>query len=145
VVEGDDGVDARLGERVEEDAVERDTLGVEVAAAAGVDARPGDREPVRLKSELLHQRQVLAPPEVMVRSDVAWRSVPGPAGGVGEGGPDRGAAAAHTGRPLDLVGGRRGPPDERVGESALCHRTSLPWRMTRTGCRSASVMSRSAQ
>ena len=47
--------------RVDEPVVEVEPGGVDRTAAAGYHARPGDREPVGTKTELVHQGDVVAP------------------------------------------------------------------------------------
>src|SRR5690606_31754798 len=116
-----DGTDAALQQAVDEPRVERDPRRVHRARAAGLDARPGDRETVRLQPELGHQVEVRLPSVVVVVGYVTRVAVPHLAGRVAEGVPDRGSAAVLPCGTLDLVRGGGGA-DEEIGrelESAV--------------------------
>src|SRR5690606_14467945 len=86
------------------------------------DAGPGQGETVGAQAEFGHERDVLAPAVVVVGGDVAGVAVADPAGGAGVGVPDGRCAAVLRGGSLDLVGGRRGTPEEALGEGAGCVR-----------------------
>ena len=85
--------------RVDQPRVEVEAGLVERAAAAGLDPRPGDREPVGVESERLDVLEVLRPAVVVVVRDVAGVAVQRAAGGVAEGVPD--------GRPPAVLGRTR--------------------------------------
>ncbi len=111
VVERDHRLLAVLEERVDEPVVERQALLVGRAAAGRLDPRPGDREAVAARAELLHQRDVLVDPVVVVAGDLAAAAVDDPPGLGGEGVPD----ARARGRPP--------PPHPRSGSSPCWCRT----------------------
>ncbi len=124
VVERDHGRDAVHGEFVQQRAVVVQALGVGRAAAAGLDPRPGDREPVGLQAERGHQRDVLPVAVVGVAGDVAGVPAADVARGVAERVPHRRAPAVEARRALDLVGSRRRSPGEAFGESQGTVRSS---------------------
>src|SRR5262249_54550158 len=102
----------------DEAAVEVEALGVGRAGALGEDPRPGDREPVRVRADVLHQRDVLLVAVVMVVGDVAGVVILDLPGRMGVGVPDRDALAVLVPGPLDLIGGRRDAPVEPVREAS---------------------------
>ena len=118
VVEGGDRLHAGLDQRVDQPRVERDALGVELAGAARLHPRPGDREPVGLQPQVLDVRDVLRPPVVVVVGDVAGVTVQHASRRVAVGVPDRRTTAAFLGSSLDLVGGGGRPPQKSCGEGA---------------------------
>src|SRR5690606_32221836 len=122
VVEGGDGLDALVQQFVGEAPVEVEALLDGGAAPGGLDAGPGQGETVGAQAEFGHERDVLAPAVVVVGGDVAGVAVADPAGGAGVGVPDGRCAAVLRGGSLDLVGGRRGTPEEALGEGAGCVR-----------------------
>ncbi len=124
VVERDHGRDAVPGKFVQQRAVVVKALGVGRAAAAGLDPRPGDREPVSRQAKRGHQRDVLPVAVVGVAGDVAGVPAANVARRVAEGIPHRRALTVQARRPLDLVGGRRRPPDEPFGEPQGAVRSS---------------------
>ena len=75
VVERDHRLLAVLEEGVDEAVVERQPLLVGRPAPGRLDARPGDREAVAARAELLHQRDVLVDPVVVVAGDLAAAAV----------------------------------------------------------------------
>jgi len=119
VVEGDPGLDPALQQAVGQPPVEVEAGLVDRPAAVGLDPRPGDREPVGPQPQVGHEGRVLAVAVVVVGGHLAGVAAGDPPGGAGEGVPDRGAAAALAGRPLDLVGGGGGAPDEAGREARL--------------------------
>ncbi len=112
VVERGHRLDAGGEQLVEQPVVVGEALGVDAAAAGGLDAGPGDREAVALDAEALEQRDVLGVPVVVVAGLRAARPVDDPAGLGAERVPDAGAAAALGHRALDLVRRRAGPEGE---------------------------------
>ena len=123
VVEGGHGRDARLEEGVDQPLVEVEAPGVGLAPAGGLDPRPGHREPVGVDAEVPHQRQVLAPPVVVVAGDGASsppRTRPGVAR---EAVPDRRAPAVLGGGALDLQR-RGGDPEGEARWEAARHGTA---------------------
>src|SRR5262249_19763255 len=103
---------------VYEAVVEVETFRVRLAGALGEDPRPGDGEPIGVRAETLHQRDVLLVPVVVVVSDVAGVIVLDVPGSVAIGIPDRQALAVLVPRALDLVRGRADAPVEAVRELA---------------------------
>ena len=89
-------------------------------------ARPGDRETVGVDAELGEQRDVLRPAVVAVARDVTGVAAADPAGGVAERVPDARPAAVGVPAALDLVGRRRGTPDEAGGETGQRRHGVLP-------------------
>ena len=75
VVERDHRLHAVGEQRVDQPVVERQALLVGRTATGRLDARPGDREAVAARAELLHQRDVLVDPVVVVARDVAGAAV----------------------------------------------------------------------
>src|SRR5439155_23828712 len=76
-------------------------------------------------AELAHQRHILGPAMIMVASDVTGIVAQNPPRQTGEGVPDRRPAAVLPHCALDLIGRRRGAPQETVGK-ARRHRTASP-------------------
>ena len=113
--------DALLEQRLRQAAVEVEAGAVGRSGAVGLDARPRDREPVRVEAEVGHQRDVLRPAVIVVVGDVAGAAVGDRAGDAGERVPDALAAPVLPGGAFDLVGGRRGSDDEAVGKVASLH------------------------
>ena len=68
------------------------------------DPRPRDRQPVRLRSILFQQRDVLFPEPIRVRRDIACRAVLDLSWSMAERVPDGRQAAVLVDRPFDLVG-----------------------------------------
>ena len=86
-------------------------------AAGGLDTGPGQGEPVRVDTEVGHDRDVLAPAVVVIGGDVPGVTVADLARGPGERVPDGGGASVHGGGAFDLVRGCRRAPGELLGES----------------------------
>lgn len=112
VVEGGERGDAGLQQTVHEPVVEVQPRLVDRPVAARHDARPGDREAVRVRAELLDQADVLGNPVVVVTGHIARVAVVDRAGGVRERVPDRGGAAVLGHGSLDLVRGGGDAPGE---------------------------------
>ena len=110
-----DRADARGQQLVEQAVVERYAGLVGWPRAAGLDARPRQREPVRVDAQLLHERDVFAVAVVVV---VGHRGI-GPVGdaaGLGhEGVPRRRTSAVFAHGALDLEGGGRHSHSEARG------------------------------
>ena len=106
VVERGGGPDAGGEQLVDQAVVE--------AGALRLDPGPGDREPVRGEAQLGHQAHVVAVAPEVVAGPFAGVAVVDPAGGGGEGVPDRRVPAVCA---LDLVGGGGGAPPEPGGEA----------------------------
>ena len=105
-------LDALLEERVDETVVEVEPRLIHRAATLGEHARPGDREAECVEAEVFHQAHVLRIPVVEVARDCARVARAHLAGRRGEAIPHALAAAVLVDGALDLVRGRRGPPDE---------------------------------
>src|SRR6185436_2257295 len=101
---------------VDESRIEIDSLLVDRAGAFGMNAAPGDAEPVSVCAELGHDADVVLVAPVVVAGDVAGLVEPGVAGSVGEAVPDTSSSAISGRGAFDLVGGGRGSPNEIVGE-----------------------------
>src|SRR5690606_15721331 len=99
--------------------VEVEALFIGAALPFGLDACPGEREPVGVDAELLHERHVFGVAVVVVAGDVASVSVEGATRGMTEGVPGGRPAAALRDGALDLVGGSGGSPEEVVGEAEV--------------------------
>ena len=108
--------DAAGQQRIGQPLVEVQAGRVGRAPAGGLDARPGEGEPVAADAEPGHQLDVLAPPVVVVVGHVGGLVVADGAGLAAEHIPDRLAAAVLGRGALDLE--RRGghPPGEAAGE-----------------------------
>jgi hypothetical protein len=106
VVERRERADTPLEQAVDESAVERQPLLIRLAGAVGLDAGPGDREPVRLETEGRHQVEVGVEPVIVVVGDIAGVAVDDTARGMAEGVPDRRPAPVLLHGSLDLVRGR---------------------------------------
>ncbi len=117
VVEGGDRFDAGAEQRVDEAFVEGQAFRVRCARTVGEDARPGDREPVRIDPEILHRLDVLGISMEVVAGEVAGVAVAYPSGRAREAVPDGFASSVLVHRAFDLVrrGGRA--PQETVGEA----------------------------
>jgi hypothetical protein len=118
VVQGGEGLDPGLQQRIDQAAVEVEALGVGLAGALGEDPGPGDREPVGGRADVLHQRHVLPVAVVVVVGHIAVLVVLDVPRRVGVGVPDRGALAVLVPGPLDLVRGGGHAPVEPIGEPA---------------------------
>ena len=125
VVERDVRLDPRFEEGVDERRVEVETAGVHLAAAGRQDARPRDGEAVRLDTEALHERDVVAEAMVVIAGARAARAVLDRTGHAREAVPDGLPPAVVLRRPLDLVGGGRGAPHEARGEVGSAHDRSV--------------------
>ena len=112
VVESHHRADACREQFVEQSVVERDAFAVRTAPAAGLEARPGQREPVRVEAEVGHERDILAVPVVVVVGDRRGAAVGDAPRLRHEGVPRRRPAPALAHGALDLKRGRRGAEDE---------------------------------
>ncbi len=112
VVERRDGRDPPRHEPVDQPPVERQALRVRRPAPGRLDARPRDREAVRLQAEGLHQVEVGVEPVVVVVGDVARVPAEDLPGRAAERVPDGGAAPALVDRALDLIRGGGGSEQE---------------------------------
>jgi hypothetical protein len=117
VVEGAEGAESGFEDGVDEAAGVIESGGVGRAGAGGLDARPRDREAVRLQVKLLHDREVFAVAVVVVARDVAGGGAFDFARRVSESVPDGLAFAVGVPGAFDLVGGGGHAPEEVVGES----------------------------
>ncbi|MNW54261.1 hypothetical protein D3C74_318550 [compost metagenome] len=105
-----------LGEQlVDEARVEVEPLLVD-RSAAGLHARPGGREPVRVQVQVGQERDVLAVAVVVVARDLAVVATQDGARDPAERVPDGVLAAVGVRGPLDLERGRGGAPEESLGE-----------------------------
>jgi len=116
VEEGRVGDDAGVEQAVHEPAVEIEAARVHAPAARREHARPRDREAVRLEPEVPHERDVLAPPVVMVAGHVAGGAARDLSRRAGETVPDRLAAPVGVRRAFDLIGEGGRAPNEAGGK-----------------------------
>ncbi len=139
VVEGQRGLDAVREQLVDQAAVEVQAHLDRRAPAGRLHPRPGDREAVRGQTQVRHHRHVVAVAVVVVDSDVAVLTTGRAARRMTERVPDRGRTAALPHRPLDLVGGGRGAPEEGRGKAAVVRSgmEPLPWVEWRPLCMGA--------
>ena len=112
VMQRDHRRDPALQQRVDEPAVVGQAGRVRSAAALGLDARPGDGEPVGAGRQPGDQSHIVRGPVVAVAGDVTSVAVHGLPGLVAERIPHRGALPVLGRRALDLVGRRGHPPHE---------------------------------
>ncbi len=112
VIERHEGAHAEVTEPPEERSIEIEPHRVERTPPRGLEAGPGDREPIRGVAELADEVHVLAPAVVVVARDVARVAVDGAARRMREGVPDRRCPSPLRRAALDLVGGRGGTPQE---------------------------------
>src|SRR5262249_34161605 len=91
--------------------------------AFGLNARPGDGEPICLRAKTRDQVEILGPTVIVVTRDVGVVSVADPPCHRAERVPCRDSASVLLGRSLDLKGGRGDAPLE-FGRKFLnpCHR-----------------------
>src|SRR6185436_1229954 len=76
----------------------------------------GNRQAVSLEAERGHEVHVLAPPVVVIAGHVAGMPAEDGAGPAAQHIPHREALAVRVSAAFDLVGSRRGPPDEAGGK-----------------------------
>src|SRR5256885_2290111 len=81
------------------------------------DAAPRDAEAVRVEPQVGEQRDVFGGAAVVIAGDVPRVAVGGEPRRVGEAVPDARPRAVGERRALDLVRGRRGAPEEPLGEA----------------------------
>src|SRR5664280_29186 len=111
VVEAPPRLDAGFEDRVEQAVVERQPRLIRCPASLRQHARPGDRKPVRLNAEPLHEADVLEIAMVVIAGDVAGVVV-GDLALLAMRIPDTEPAAVFAHRALDLKTRGRHPPDE---------------------------------
>ena len=122
VVQRDHRFDPRGQQGVDKIGIKREPLGVD-ASVGGHDAAPADGEAVGVQAQLLHQRDVLAVPVIMIAGNAAVVAVPDvPFGQV----PYASAPAAFVPRAFDLRGRARRAPEKSF---RICHTAS-----SRYGC-----------
>ncbi len=113
-------LDPVLQQRVHEPAVEVEARLVDRAAVRS-HARPRDREPVGLQTQVGHHPHVLLEPAVVVRTRLTGVAAHDLARQAAERVPDRVGAAVYVGRPLHLERSRGGSPQKPVRESDVLH------------------------
>jgi hypothetical protein len=104
--------DAVRGQAIDQPVVEVEPGWVDCAGSGRLDARPREREPVRVDAERGHQGDIFRPPVVVVVGDVAGVAVPDCAGATAEDVPYRLTAAVLGDSAFDLVCGRCHAPGE---------------------------------
>ena len=116
VEEGEPRLDPPLEQPVDEPVVELQALEVRRTGAGGLDAWPGDAEPIRPEAQRGHEVEVLVETVEVVAGDVAGPTVLGHARRVRVRVPDARSAAVDIDGALDLVRGGGGSPGEARGE-----------------------------
>ena len=119
VEQRDGGLDARRAELVDNPVVEVQAGLVDGAAAGRLHPRPRHRQPVRVHSELTHQRDVLAVAVVMVDGNSAGLAADHRARALAELVPYRTAPAVGVDCALDLERGRGHAPQEVMWERRI--------------------------
>src|SRR4029078_7172122 len=104
-------------QRVDQAAVEVEPALIDLAASLRQDARPGNREAVGPQTQLLHQRDILAPAVVVVAGQVAGAAVLDTPWRMSKAIPDRLALAVFIPGTFDLVGSGCRAPQEALGKA----------------------------
>jgi hypothetical protein len=107
---------------VQKPLVKIEALGIRCSRSFRKHTRPGDRKAIGFGSELPDELNVLLVTMVMIVRDVSGALIGYFALDANEAVPDRRAAAVFVDRALDLIGGRRCPPQEvrrKGGKPAL--------------------------
>ena len=112
VVERDIGLDPCRKQCIDQPVIPCKARRVDYSCALWEDARPGNREPVRLQMHLFQQCNILCPAMVAVAGDVPGIAVPCFARHMAEGIPDGQSPAILLHCALDLIGCGRRAPDE---------------------------------
>ena len=112
VVERDIRLDPCRKQRIDQPVIPCKARRVDYSCALWEDARPGNREPVRLQMHLFQQCNILCPAMVAVAGDVPGIAVPCFARHMAEGIPDGQPPAILLHCALDLIGCGRRAPDE---------------------------------
>ena len=112
VVERDIGLDPCRKQRIDQPVIPGKARRVDCPCALREDARPGNREPVRLQMHLFHQCNILCPAVVAVAGDIPGIAVPCFARRMAEGIPDGQSPATLLYCTLDLIGCGCRAPDE---------------------------------
>jgi hypothetical protein len=97
--------------------VEIEPARIERAGSLRKHATPTDAEPVRLQSELAHQRYVGAPTVVVIARDVARFAIVRATGAMRETLPDARTGPVSQWAAFDLVRRGRGAPEKSFGET----------------------------
>src|SRR5207249_4092415 len=103
---------------VDEPVVEREPGLVHRAAPGRDDARPADREAIRVAAQVAEEGDVLAEAVVVIARDIARLAGRDRAGFAAERVPDRRPLAVRVVRTLDLVGGRRRAEEKTLRKAA---------------------------
>ena len=112
MVERDIRLDPCRKQRIDQPVIPGKARRVDCPHALREDARPGNREPVRLQVHLLQQCNILCPAVVAVAGDVPGITVPGFSWRMAEGIPDGQSPAILLHCALDLIGCGCRAPDE---------------------------------
>src|SRR6266478_5704484 len=118
VIEGDERANLCFEKRVGEALVVVNPFGIGFAAAAGLNARPGDGEAIALEVHLLRELDVFFEAAIGITGDVAGFASLHAAYGVGETIPDGFAFAVLVPGAFYLIGGGSHAPEEFLGEGA---------------------------
>src|SRR6266404_7324850 len=114
VVERRKRFDAGFEQRIDQAAVEVETLRIRLTDAVGKDSRPGDREPIALDAHVLHEPHIILVAMIMIVGDIGVVAVPDLARRMRVAIPDRGAATVFPYGALDLKRRRGDAPGEAV-------------------------------
>src|SRR6266852_6183377 len=118
VIEGDERANLCFEKRVGEAFVVIDAFRIGFAAAAGLNARPGDGEAVALQVHLLRELDVFFEAAIGITGDVAGFTALHAPASVGETIPDGFAFAVLVPGALYLIGGGSHAPEKSLGEGA---------------------------
>ena len=121
VIERGERRDARLQQLIDQTVVEVETSRVWRARALREDARPGDGEAVRVRTDRPHQRHVLLVPMVVIVGDIAGVVVLDVARLMRVGVPNRRTLAVLIPGAFDLVRRRSGAPVKTFRERVILH------------------------
>jgi hypothetical protein len=109
--------DVRRQQRVDEMIIEIEATLVDTSGATRQHAAPTDAEAIRLQTESLHERHVVAPAIIVIARDIPGVAIRRPTGTVRESLPYAGACTVGERTAFDLIGRRRGAPEKRIGET----------------------------
>src|SRR5882757_9887449 len=123
-------------EFVEKPVVEIQTFRIWLAGSVRKNPGPGNRKPIGLCAQRLHQLNVLLVAAIAVARLIGIAAVGDVAGDVSVTVPDRWTSSVFVDRAFDLIGRRRSPPDKSTGKfwrGGFTARSSArgPWNVRR--------------
>ena len=119
MVQRREGFDAGRSQLVNQPAVKIESLLIDLSRAVREDARPRNREPVRIRAQVLHDLHVLFVAVIVIDRHVAGVAVLHLAWRVRERVPDRQTLAVLVPRAFDLIRRRRDAPEESFRKFAI--------------------------